>query len=399
MSESKKPLLIAIVAGEVSGDILGAGLIQQLRIHYPDAAFVGLGGAQMKAQGLHSLGDMELLSVMGLIEPLKRLPQLLSLRKKLYHHFLDAKPAVFIGIDSPDFNLPLAKKMKQAGVLSCQYVCPSVWAWRQRRVNAIRCSVDHVLTLLPFEQQFLSQHHIGSTFVGHPLADHLSVAVASNRDHDDEDGALLASLHPLQRRDKLVCVMPGSRLAEVDQLLPVFIPAMQLLSESMPAIKFVIPAASEKLYAHIEASLAEAELGDLLTNISLLSGESQQCMAISDAVLLASGTATLEAALLTKPMIVAYKMSRFSYAIISRMLTTEYVALPNLLTRKPFVPEFIQQAATPEALSSALLTLLTDEDIYQQTISAFAELTEQLAQGADRKAAAAVADLIDNGHP
>ncbi|MEE3240894.1 MAG: lipid-A-disaccharide synthase [Pseudomonadota bacterium] len=396
MSETKKPLLIAIVAGEVSGDILGAGLIRQLRLHYPDAMFVGLGGEHMEAQGLNSLGDMELLSVMGLIEPLKRLPQLLSLRKKLHHHFIGAKPAVFIGIDSPDFNLPLAKKMKRAGVLSCQYVCPSVWAWRQGRVNTIRRSVDHVLTLLPFEQQFLTQHQIDATFVGHPLADHLSISVASNRDHHGEHDELLASLHPLQRQDKLVCVMPGSRLAEVDHLLPVFIPAMRLLSESMPSIKFVIPAASAKLYAHIEASLAEAELGDLATNISLLSGESQYCMAISDTVLLASGTASLEAALLAKPMVVAYKMSRFSYAIISRLLTTEYVALPNLLTRKPYVPEFIQQAATPEALASALLTLLTDEDIYQETISAFAELTEQLAQGADLKAAAAVADLIHN---
>ena len=300
---SKKPLLIAIVAGEVSGDILGAGLIRQLRIHYPDATFVGLGGEHMEAQGLNSLGDMELLSVMGLIEPLRRLPQLLSLRKRLYHHFIGAKPAVFIGIDSPDFNLPLARKMKRAGVLSCQYVCPSVWAWRQGRVNTIRRCVDHVLTLLPFEQMFLSRHQIDATFVGHPLADHFSISVTSNRDHHGENDDLLASLDPLHRLDKLVCVMPGSRLAEVDHLLPVFIPAMRLLSESMPSIKFVIPAASQKIYAHIKASLGEVELGDLAANISLLSGESQYCIAISDIVLLASGTASLEAALLAKPML------------------------------------------------------------------------------------------------
>ena len=396
MSETKKPLLIAIVAGELSGDMLGAGMIRRLRINYPDATFVGLGGDHMKAQGFNSIGDMELLSVMGIIEPLKRLPQLLSLRKKLYHHFISAKPAIFIGIDSPDFNLPLAKKMKEAGVLSCQYVCPSVWAWRKGRVNTIRRSVDHVLTLLPFEQKFLSLHKIDATFVGHPLADHLSIPVASNRHHHGKDDDLLASLHPLQRQGKLVCVMPGSRLAEVNHLLPVFINAMRLLSESLPSIEFVIPAASAKLHAHIDASFAEAKLGHLAKTTTLLSGESHHCMAISDAVLLASGTASLEAALLAKPMVVAYRTSRFSYAIISRMLTTKYVALPNLLTRKPYVPEFIQQAATPEALASALLTLLTDENLYQETVSAFAELSEQLAQGADFKAAEAVVNLINN---
>ena len=395
MSNIDAPVLIAIVAGEVSGDLLGAGLIHQLRVLYPDAEFVGLGGPQMKAQGLQSLGDMELLSVMGLIEPLKRLPQLLSLRNKLYRHFLEAKPAVFIGIDSPDFNLPLARRMKQAGVLSCQYVCPSVWAWRQGRVKSIRRSVDHVLTLLPFEQAFLSRYQIDSSFVGHPLADRLSVAVASQLDVDADDRLLLEALHPDRRQQKLVCIMPGSRSAEVDQLLSVFIPTMLRLNQSMPSLKFVIPAASEKLYFSIKASLTQAGLAG---NINLVRGQSQYCMAISDTVLLASGTATLEAALLAKPMVVAYKMSNFSYPIISRMLTTDYVALPNLLTSKPYVPEFIQQAVTPEALSSALLSFLTDKSLYQETVTAFAELADQLAQGADRKAAMAVANLIDKLH-
>ncbi len=399
MSETKKPMLIAIVAGEVSGDILGAGLISQLRIHFPSATFVGLGGSQMKAQGFQSLGDMELLSVMGLIEPLKRLPQLLSLRKKLYHYFLDVGPAVFIGIDSPDFNLPLAKKMKRAGVLSCQYVCPSVWAWRQGRVNTIRQCVDHVLTLLPFEQQFLSRFDIDSTFVGHPLADQLLVAEVSDLiNKDNVNAPLLSALHPKHRTDKLVCVMPGSRSSEVNQLLPIFIATMRRLILAIPAIKFIIPAASDTLYDYIQFNLSEANVGELADNIHVVNGQSQNCMAISDTVLLASGTATLEAALLAKPMVVAYKMSVFSYAIISRMVNTEYVALPNLLTRQPHVPEFIQQAATPDALASALFRLLTDASLYQETVEAFTELTEQLSQNADHTAAMTVAQLIKSTH-
>ena len=387
MSDNCKPLLIGIVAGEASGDILGADLIRAIKAQYPDAEFVGLGGVQMQAEGFKTLDDMSLLSVMGLVEPLKRLPQLLTLRRRLVAHFLECKPAVVVGIDAPDFNLTLERKIKAKGIPTCHYVCPSVWAWRQGRVKAIRKSVDHVLSLLPFEVDFLKQHDIKSTFVGHPLAEQLSF------DAPVAESELSNQLKEFRLQGPLLCVMPGSRNSEVQGLIDVFMETIATCLQRQPNMRFVIPAASEALYELLSQRLSEPDIHLIRQRILLTRGESQLCMQMSDLVLLASGTATLEAALLGKPMVVAYRLAPLSYAIMSRMVKVDYVALPNLLTDKAYVQEFIQHDISAESLSSALLSYIEQPALAADVKNAFRQLHGQLAQNASEKAAAVVLSL------
>ena len=387
MSDNRKPLLIGIVAGEASGDILGADLIRAIKAQYPDAEFVGLGGVQMQAEGFKTLDDMSLLSVMGLVEPLKRLPQLLTLRRRLVAHFLECKPAVVVGIDAPDFNLTLERKIKAKGIPTCHYVCPSVWAWRQGRVKAIRKSVDHVLSLLPFEVDFLKQHDIKSTFVGHPLAEQLSF------DAPVAESELSNQLKEFRLQGPLLCVMPGSRNSEVQGLIDVFMETIATCLQRQPNMRFVIPAASEALYELLSQRLSEPDIHLIRQRILLTRGESQLCMQMSDLVLLASGTATLEAALLGKPMVVAYRLAPLSYAIMSRMVKVDYVALPNLLTDKAYVQEFIQHDISAESLSSALLSYIEQPALAADVKNAFRQLHGQLAQNASEKAAAVVLSL------
>jgi len=387
MSDNVKPLLIGIVAGEASGDLLGADLIRSIKAQYPHAEFIGLGGEQMQAEGFKTLDDMSLLSVMGLVEPLKRLPQLLTLRRRLVAHFLECKPAVVVGIDAPDFNLALERKLKAKGIPTCHYVCPSVWAWRQGRVKGIRKSVDHVLSLLPFEVDFLKQHDIKSTFVGHPLAEQLSF------DAPVVESELSNQLKEFKLQGPLLCVMPGSRNSEVQALLDVFMETIAACLQRQPNMRFVIPAASEALYELLSSRLSEPDIHLIRQRILLTRGESQLCMQMSDLVLLASGTATLEAALLGKPMVVAYRLAPLSYAIMSRMIKIDYVALPNLLTDKAYVQEFIQHDISAESLSSALLSYIEQPALAAEVKNAFRQLHIQLAQNASEKAAAVVLSL------
>jgi len=387
MSDNVKPLLIGIVAGEASGDLLGADLIRSIKAQYPHAEFIGLGGEQMQAEGFKTLDDMSLLSVMGLVEPLKRLPQLLTLRRRLVAHFLECKPAVVVGIDAPDFNLALERKLKAKGIPTCHYVCPSVWAWRQGRVKGIRKSVDHVLSLLPFEVDFLKQHDIKSTFVGHPLAEQLSF------DAPVVESELSNQLKEFKLQGPLLCVMPGSRNSEVQALLDVFMETIAACLQRQPNMRFVIPAASEGLYEQLSSRLSEPDIHLIRQRILLTRGESQLCMQMSDLVLLASGTATLEAALLGKPMVVAYRLAPLSYAIMSRMIKIDYVALPNLLTDKAYVQEFIQHDISAESLSSALLSYIEQPALAAEVKNAFRQLHIQLAQNASEKAAAVVLSL------
>lgn len=387
MSDNGKSLLIGIVAGEASGDLLGAGLIRAIKAQYPHAEFVGLGGVNMQAEGFKTLDDMALLSVMGLVEPLKRLPQLLTLRRRLFAHFLEHKPAVVVGIDAPDFNLALERKLKAKGIPTCHYVCPSVWAWRQGRVKGIRKSVDHVLSLLPFEVDFLKQHDIKSTFVGHPLAEQLSF------DTPVSESELSNQLKDFRLQGPLLCVMPGSRSSEVQALLDVFMETIAACLQRQPNMRFVIPAASEALYEVLASRLSEPDIHLIRQRILLTRGESQLCMQMSDLVLLASGTATLEAALLGKPMVVAYRLTPLSYAIMSRMIKVDYVALPNLLTDKAYVQEFIQHDISAETLSSALLSYVEQPALAAEVKNAFRQLHGQLAQNASEKAAVVVLQL------
>lgn len=376
-----KALRIGIIAGESSGDILGASLIKSLKKHYPDLMVEGVGGPRMMAAGCRSLFAMDRLSVMGLVEPLKRLPELLRMRQQLKKYFLENPPDVFIGIDSPDFTMNIERYLKERGIRTVHYVSPSVWAWRQGRIHSIKQSVNHMLTLFPFEQGVYEQHQIPVTFVGHPLADEfpLECDTAQYRQHLG-----------LKKEACYVALLPGSREAEVSLLAPLFLQTAQQCLKVMPELHFLIPAANTARWQQLKKLMAGIDLP-----ITLFEGKSHEVMGASNAVLMASGTTTLEAMLLKKPMVVAYKMAPLSYAIISRLLKTPYVSLPNLLANEMLVPELIQQHATIESLSTALLKILRDESGNRLLQEKFVELHQQLRCLAGDRATQAVLDVME----
>lgn len=369
---------VALVAGEASGDLLGAGLIRNIRQAVPAASFEGVAGPAMVDAGCERLEHAETLAVFGLIEPLARIPRLLRLRTSLVNRWTNDPPDVFVGIDAPDFNLGLEKRLKTAGIPTVQYVCPSVWAWRQRRVRKIAAAVDKVLCLLPFEQAFLAEHGISADFVGHPLANHLPA---------EPDGAAARAELGLQD-SPVVAILPGSRMSEVTRLMPVFLETADILAERYRDVQFVAPMATPKIRAYIERLLAD----DTGLSLELTDGDAETVISAADVVLLASGTATLQTALLGKPMVVAYRLAALTYAIakLLDLVKVPYVSLPNLLTEDPLVPEFIQQDAKPASLADALDALLADESRRAAIATEFATLRSALARDADRRAADAV---------
>jgi len=373
-----KPLRIGIVAGEASGDILGAGLIEAIRETHPDAIFEGIGGSLMIAQGFKTHVPMERLSVMGVFEVLSRLFELLKIRRDLAAYFIKNPPDVFIGIDAPDFNLQLEKKLKNAGIKTVQYVSPQVWAWRQNRVKHIAESVNLVLALLPFEKTFYSERQVPVTFVGHPLADTIDFQTPQL---PAREGLQLAA------DDTVLALLPGSRTGEVKRLVATFIDTALHCQRQIPECKILIAALNEKLKDLIAEQLAEFPE---LNNVHISVGRSCEVMAAADVLLVASGTVTLEAALLKRPMVVAYKVKAMSYRILKRMIKVKYIALANLLSKKPMVPEFIQDEATPENLSEALLNYLRNDEAVKQQIDTFMDIHLQLRQNASLKAAEAV---------
>ncbi|WP_211825612.1 lipid-A-disaccharide synthase [Kistimonas asteriae] len=377
-----KPVTIAIVAGEASGDILGAGLIRALKQRLPHARFVGIGGPDMLAEGFESLFPMERLSVMGLVEVLGRLKELLHIRKTLVEHFCTEKPDVFIGIDAPDFNLPLEQKLHDAGIATVHYVSPSVWAWRQKRVLNIKQSTDHMLTLLPFEARFYEEHAIPVTFVGHPLADKIPLDI-------DVAGAREALGYDAE--DQVVALMPGSRGGEVKRLGPVFLQAARLMLQQQPQLKFVIPCANAQRREQLEQYLAD--MSDM--PVKLLDGQSHQAMAAADAILIASGTATLEAMLHKKPMVVSYRVAWLTYQILRRMVKSEWVSLPNLLAGKALVPEILQGAATPERLAQETLDAMENNARHQDQAEQYMAMHKMLRRNASEQAAEAVVGLVE----
>ncbi|TWI55497.1 lipid-A-disaccharide synthase [Pseudomonas duriflava] len=377
MANVNRPLCIALVAGEASGDLLGAGLMSALKARYPDISFLGVGGPKMEAEGLVSEFPMERLSVMGLVEVLGRLRELLERRKKLIQTIIDKKPDVFIGIDAPDFVLEIERQLRLADIRTVHYVSPSVWAWRQKRVLKIREACDLMLTLFPFEARFYEEKQVPVRFVGHPLADTIPFA-------PDRGQARQALGLPLDK--PIVALMPGSRGGEVAKLGELFFDTAERIRTQRPDVLFVLPCASPQRRAQIETLLKERTLSVLLTD-----GRSHDVLASCDAVLIASGTATLEAMLYKRPMIVAYRVASLTYLILKRMVRSPYISLPNLLAGKKLVPEFIQDAATPESLSMALLSLL--DDPATQTAD-FESIHCLLRQDASRQAADAVLDLI-----
>ena len=374
----RQPLKVALVAGEASGDILGAGLMQAIREHYPQVEFIGVGGPLMEAQGLQSYFPMERLAIMGLVEVLGRLPELLARRKRLIATLKQQQPDVFVGIDAPDFNLTIELQLREAGIKTVHYVSPSVWAWRQKRVLKIRQGCDLMLTLLPFEAKFYQAHQVPVEFVGHPLAD--SVPMQTDLLSAREQLGLSADA-------QVVALLPGSRGGEVAKLGALFVDTARFLLAEKPLLRFIIPAANQARRQQLEAILAEAPN----LPIEILDGQSQTALQACDAVLIASGTATLEAMLFKKPMVVAYKLAPLSHWLLKKMVKSPYISLPNLLAAEMLVPEFIQDAATPEALGQAVLTQLRDGS--KQT-ERFAELHQSLRCDASQRAAQAVLQVL-----
>ncbi|MGB5492789.1 MAG: lipid-A-disaccharide synthase [Woeseiaceae bacterium] len=376
---------IGLVAGEASGDLLGAGLLRELRARVPDATFEGVAGPAMLAEGCEQWEPAESLAVMGLVEPLAHIPRLLRLRKELLRRWLESPPDVFVGIDAPDFNLGLEKKLRKNGIKTVHYVSPSIWAWRKGRIRTVQAAVDRVLCILPFEKPLYDAHGIDAVFVGHPKADSTPAVV---------DMAAARRSLGLEATE-VVAVLPGSRRGEVARLGDILAKAAKQLATMRPGVRFVTPVATPALRSTIEQQLADAGIADRFT---LLDGDSEMAMIAADVVLLASGTAALESALLGKPTIATYRLAPLTHAIAIglKMVKLEHYTLPNLLTETPLVPEFMQKNAEPVAIAAAVAEMLDDPERRRFISSEFAKLRTELALNADQRAAEAVIELAQS---
>ncbi len=376
---------IALVAGEASGDQLGAGLIRAIRERVPDASFEGVAGPAMVEAGCEQWEPSESLAVMGLIEPLAHIPRLIRLRRALARRWRASPPDVFVGIDAPDFNLGLEKKLRHFGIRTVHYVSPSVWAWRAGRVKTVAKAADAVICILPFEAPLYAGHDVNAVFVGHPKADDAPAVVDSSvarRQLGIGDG-------------ELVAVLPGSRGGEIARLGPILAATAKRLVTSRPGLRFVTPVATPSLRQAIERQLQDAGVAE---HFLLLDGDSQTAMMAADLVLLASGTAVLEAALLRKPTVAIYRLAALSYVLLKglRLLKLTHYTLPNLMTSEPLVPEFIQGAAQPEAIAAAVGGLLDDPERRRFISDEFAKLRAELALNTDQRAAEVVIGLAQS---
>lgn len=378
-------LRIGIIAGEASGDILGADLMRALRRRHPDVEFEGVGGPLMLAEGIHSLCDMDRLSVMGLVEPLKRLPELLRIRRHLKSHFVQWQPHLVIGIDSPDFTLNIEAFLRARGITTMHYVSPSVWAWRRGRIKTIARAVDHMLTLFPFEADFYRDHGVAVTCVGHPLADQIPT---------EDQGEACRRLLDVQAGHPVVAILPGSRSTEVGQLIGPFLDTAEWLRRKLPTIEFLIPAANKERQAQILQAVADRSV-DLPVRVLL--GQSRDTMAAADAVLMASGTSSLEALLLQRPMIVAYRFGKWSFALLSRLIKTPYFSLPNLLAGRALVPELLQREVCAEVMGPLVLEQLANDNHRESLLEEFRSIHRELARDASDTAAEVVLSLVDKG--
>ncbi len=380
--------LIAIVAGEISGDILGAGLIRALKMHYPHARFIGVAGERMLNEGCETLFDMEELAVMGLAEVVKHLPRLLKRRKQVIDTMLTLKPDIFIGIDAPDFNLGVEEKLKAKGIKTIHYVSPSVWAWRQNRVYKIARATNLVLAFLPFEKAFYDRFNVPCRFIGHTMAD--AIALKPNR----QEACRLLKLDENQR---YMAILVGSRGSEVNFLTEPFLKTAQLLKETYPDIRFLVPLVNNKRKEQFQA--IKAQVAPEL-EVVILEGNARAAMIVAEATLLASGTAALEAMLCKSPMVVGYKMKPLTYWLAQRLVKTDYVSLPNLLANAPLVPELIQDECNPENLAKHLSVYLSQEpaDIIQKNElkQRFMQLHQLIQCDADAQAAQAVVDVLNS---
>lgn len=374
-------LRIALCAGETSGDQLGEGLIHALRARYPDAQFAGIGGPLMRATGMQTWWDADALAVMGLAEVLAHLPRLLRLRKQFRKRVLAWQPDVFIGIDAPDFNLGIERWLKQRGVRTVHDVSPSIWAWRQGRAAKIGESADRVLCLFPMEPPIYAQHGVAARFIGHPLAD----AIPLQPDRAAARAALGESSDT-----PILALLPGSRLGEIRRMLPDFVDAARRLAADVPGLRVLVPAANAQCRAAIDAILGDAPA------FRVIDGQAQQIMIASDVVLLASGTAALEAMLCKRPMVIGHRISALTYRIVKLfgLLKSAHVSLPNVLAGKTLVPELLQDQCTADNLHRALLHWFTDADAVAALQPQFLTLHESLRCDASARAAEAVAEVL-----
>ena len=381
---SAAPLRIALVAGEASGDLLGAGLIGQLRAHYPQAVFAGVGGDAMRGAGMDTWHDASELAVMGLSEVLRHLPRLLKLRRALRARLIDWRPDVFVGIDAPDFNLGLERTLKQRGIHTVHYVSPSIWAWRQGRAAKIGRSADLVLCLFPMEPPIYAAHGVDARFVGHPLAEMLSL---------EPDRSSARHALGLDANAPVLAVLPGSRLGEIARLGEVFLDAAARVADAMPGLCIVVPAANSRCRAAIDALRAQPRLAHL--DIRVLDGQARTAMVASDVVLLASGTATLEALLAKRPMVVGYRIAPSTAFVVRllKLMKVDRFSLPNVLAGRTIAPEFMQEDCTPAHLADAVLHWFRDPAALAALQPVYRDLHLQLRQGASATAADAVARL------
>ena len=378
-----KPVRIALVAGEASGDLLASHLLQALKERIPGASFFGIGGPKMAGQGFDAWYPLESLAVRGYVEVLKHYREISGIRRDLQRRLLDDPPDLFIGVDAPDFNLALEKKLKKRGIPTIHYVSPSIWAWRGRRIHKIGAAVTRVLALFPFEVPLYEKEGIPVSYVGHPLADMLPLA----------DGRKDArELLDLPAQQPVFALLPGSRQSELCYMADTFVETAREIHKALPGALFLVPLATRETRLLFESALYRCHAQDL--PIRLLFGHAHDAMMASDAVLVASGTATLEAALLKRPMVIAYKMARLTYRIMRRMGYLPYVGLPNILAGRFVVPEFIQDDATPENLAQALLNDYADKSTSARISEVFRGMHLQLRQNTAEKAACAIIDCL-----
>jgi lipid-A-disaccharide synthase len=376
-----QPLRLGLVAGEASGDLLAGLLLSGVRQRWPDLQAGGIGGPRMAAQGFDAWWPHERLSVFGYVDALGRLPELLRIRSQLAERLLKDPPAAFIGVDAPDFNFGLEKRLRAAGMKTLHFVCPSIWAWRGERVHKLAQSADHVLCLFPFEPALLQKHGIGATFVGHPLADHIPVEVPR-----DASRAALG----LAAGDQVVALLPGSRRSEIKYIAPPMLAAAALMHRQRPALRMLMPVAPG-LRGLVEPLVAVYAPG---LPITLLDGRSHEALAACDVTLVASGTATLEAALFKRPMVITYRMAWLNWQRMRRMSYQPWFGLPNILSREFLVPELIQDRATPQELARETLAWLDNAARAEALVRRFTDLHLALRQDTARKAADAIAQVL-----
>lgn len=381
------PPVFLLVAGELSGDLLGGGLIRSLKKIYPEAKFIGVGGPEMVAEGFESIAPIETLSIMGLFEVIKHLPELLRLKRMLIDVAKSEHPVAFIGIDAPDFNLRLAKSLKKLEILTFHYVSPSIWVWREKRALTIKNAIDQVLCLFPFEPPLYKKYGVDAVCVGHRLGDEISFYIDTRKARDTLN---------LESERRYLAILPGSRLGEVERLFTIFIDTAVALVNKNDDLSFVIPAANEKIYELLK-SLLDTLDEHLSTRFLLFHGQSRLVMEASNAVLLASGTAALEAMLLKKPMVVAYKFNALTAWFAKRIVKTKYFSLPNILSNKMLVPEVFQEQVEAHVLVPLIEKALEDESV-KLLEPQFLELHHSLRLNADETAAISIHKKIESFH-